>query len=80
MNKSDILEILLSKDFFSFSFKKRNGTIRYALGTLNHSFISQYWTPTETGGYEEPEDVIRYFDMDALAWRSFKVDSLIEIE
>lgn len=80
MSKSEILELFYSKVYFSFSFKKKDGTLRYAIGTVDQDFISEYWKPTDSGGYEEPEDIIRYFDVDALAWRSFRVDSFIQVE
>jgi hypothetical protein len=52
--------------------------VREAHATLDPAIISEYWQP-KGGGYEEAEDVIRYFDLEALAWRSFKVENFIDV-
>lgn len=52
--------------------------MREAHATLDPVIISEYWQP-KGGGYEEAEDVIRYFDLEALAWRSFKVENFIDV-
>lgn len=80
MNKQQILDKMKEKLYFSFSFYKADGSIRYATGTNDQAYISQFWEPTETGGFEEPKDIIRYFDVDAEAWRSFRVDRFISME
>ncbi|WBF79301.1 hypothetical protein IACHDJAJ_00062 [Aeromonas phage vB_AdhS_TS3] len=80
MNKQEILNEFRKKQYFAFSFQKADGSIRYALGTNDNQYISKYWNPSKEGGYEEPEDVVRYFDVDANAWRSFRVDRFISME
>ena len=76
--KQEILERLPKTGEFRFFFYKKDGTVREAYATLDPSVISEYWRP-KGGGYEEAEDVIRYFDLEALAWRSFKVENFIDL-
>ena len=63
-----------------FKFKKKDGTIREARGTLKADLLPK----VEVLESEEPkkkrvidEDVICYYDLDKLAWRSFRFEQLI---
>lgn len=76
MNKNAILEDLHKVEIFVIAYIKNDGSVRIAQGTLNEGFISQLWEPTGRG-YEEGEDIIRYFDLDAQNWRSFRVDRFV---
>lgn len=76
--KQEILERLPKTGEFRFFFYKKDGTVREAYATLDPSVISEYWQP-KGGGYEEAEDVIRYFDLEFLSWRSFKVENFIDV-
>lgn len=64
----------------TFSFKKKDGTIREARGTLKADLFPNVKT-TES---KEPtkkravaEDIICYYDLDKTGWRSFRFDQLI---
>lgn len=79
MNKEQILKEFSTGKFFQFSFQKADGSVRQALGTLDSEYINNFWE-SSGNGYEEAYDIIRYFDVDAEGWRSFKVERFLEIE
>lgn len=79
MNKNDIILEFYTQRFFTFYYYKADGSLRTANGTTDDEYISQFWTDTGNG-YDEPEELIRYFDTDAQAWRSFKVDRFVSFE
>ena len=56
-----------------FSFIKEDGTCREAFGTLIKEIIEKVWTPKGAEPKPNPE-VVRYFDIQAEGWRSFRVD------
>ena len=78
MNKQQILDLLNYDKIVHFQFKKADGSIRDAVGTMDWAFILNYWEPTGTGS-EEHTEVIRYFDVEALSWRSFRVENFIGV-
>lgn len=57
-----------------FVFKKANGEIRNAVGTLANNMYQYEFKGT---GYASPTSCIRYFDLERKAFRSFTVASLI---
>lgn len=65
---------LLKSNIVTFKFKKRDGSIRKAKGTL----ISKY-LPALKGGSPRPEHQMVYFDMEKDHWRSFRSYSFIKI-
>ena len=75
--KADEIILLQSKmmeQAVKFQFKKKDGTIRTAIGTLKRSLMKQedgtLWTPK---GEEKPEPatIVRFFDVEKGAWRCF---------
>ena len=60
-----------------FSYKKKDGSIRTAKGTLNAKHIPEEHVPKNTG-YEAPVGVQRYYDLNSEGWRSFLVENLVE--
>lgn len=66
----------------TFSFKKKDGTVREARGTLKAELLPKVEvTKTED---EKPkknrvvaEDMICYYDLDKAGWRSFRFDQLV---
>ena len=58
-----------------FEFVKDNGEQRKAVGTLVMDEITKHWTPVVEATHNKP-DVVRYFDIDILKWRSFRIDRL----
>ena len=79
MNKLQILEEFNRRGYFLFLFKKADGSIRHAMGTVDPGFINKYWSSTGNG-YEELEEIIRYFDVDAQGWRCFYVERFLGFE
>ena len=64
---------LVKNESVSFSFKKVDGTIRNAIGTLLETI-----TPAIVGERKSnPTKVQIYFDLEKQQWRSFKIESLI---
>ena len=67
----------LHKGIVEFKYKKKNGDIRTAHGTLNIDLIGEANAPKGTG-YEVSDNIIRYYDTDSEGWRSFIVDNFID--
>lgn len=64
----------LRDNIVTFKFKKRNGEIRTAHGTLHPSYL-----PKLRGGAPRPEHQMVYYDLDKEGWRSFRSYSFIKI-
>ena len=64
----------LRDNIVTFKFKKRNGEIRTAHGTLHPSYL-----PKLRGGTPRPEHQMVYYDLDKEGWRSFRSYSFIKI-
>ena len=64
------------KGTFYFKFKKVDGSERLACGTVDPEVIAKYHKFSETSKTPNP-DVQVYFDLDALAFRSFKKANFI---
>lgn len=57
-----------------FTYRKLNGEIRNAVGTLKNI---DYLRKTTGNAYQRPADVLCYFDIEKKAFRSFTIQSLI---
>ena len=65
--------------YFYFTFKKVDGSVRLACGTVDPEIIGKYHTFSSTTSNKKPNpDMQVYFDLDALAFRSFKKANFIE--
>lgn len=69
---------LLNEGEVKFQFTKKNGKTRDARGTTNLGLIPEANHPKGTG-YTEPDDTVRFFDLDKNAWRSLCWDSFIGV-
>ena len=71
----------LSTGVWRFSYYKTNGSIREAVGTLDMSRIPEDKRPKgdmSDGAAREPSvNTFPYYDLDAAAWRSFRLDNFI---
>lgn len=70
------LKIALHKGPVYFSFLKKNGQTRNALGTLhnvNHLLVG-------SDKFKQDNFTIRYYDLEAKAFRAFKVNNLLEVK
>ena len=69
----------LRNNIMAFTFRKKNGEIRHALGTRNLTLAENYTgakIPTPTG-YEQPTS---YYDVERGGWRSWKEGNVISID
>ena len=64
----------LRDNIITFKFRKRNGELRTAHGTLHPDYL-----PKLRGGAPRPERQMVYFDLDKNSWRSFRSYSFIKI-
>ena len=83
--KADEIMLLQSKmmeQAVKFQFKKKDGSIRDAVGTLKRSLMLQadgtIWTPIGDAK-PEPASIMRFFDCENGAWRSFSCLEFIAI-
>ena len=77
---SERLKAKLHENGVVFKYKKVNGDIREAYGTLNIDVMGEENMPKRNTGIEYSEDVIRYYDLNSKGWRSFKAENLISYE
>lgn len=81
MNNSEInikdFKNALNEGTVEFKYKKKDGSIRDAKGTLNIDIMGSENAPTGSG-YNISDSNIRYYDLNSNGWRSFLVDNLLE--
>lgn len=65
----------LHKGKVKFSYSKKDGSVRDAVGTLVIDIMGEENAPK--GGYASPVNTIRYYDLNSNGWRSFIIDNLI---
>ncbi len=73
----ELLQIKLMNGCAKFIFKKKNGELRIANGTLLEKVVMN-----NTNGYGTPRKIYNcqaYYDVEEQAWRSFKYENLIAI-
>lgn len=81
LKKDDVLD-LLRKTIVTVQFMKADGNLRNMVCTLLPEHIPADQQPKSPGNGEPfiprewPEDVIRVFDIEKGAWRSFRLDSV----
>jgi len=60
-----------------FRFMKMDGSLREARGTTNLALVPTHLHPSEEPKQKQPDNVIRYFDIDKNWWRSLREETLI---
>lgn len=78
------LQKLLSESILSFSFVKKDGTVRQSFGCLDDKVISENnATPKPQDPNKPvkptPVNLVKYFDTEKKAWRSFNIETLYEV-
>lgn len=78
-----VLQSKMLEQAVKFQFRKKDGTIRNAIGTLKRALMKQsdgtMWEPK--GEHKpEPTSVIRYFDLEKGMWRCFDCTAFIGAE
>ena len=63
----------------NFVFTKKDGTERQARGTLNFDMIPETDQPKGTQTWEDDADMVKYYDLDKEAWRSFRWEQFVEV-
>jgi len=85
-NVADVLRERLHQGEVNFVFKKVDGSRRAAVGTTNLDLVPQDMWPKDMSGIEESDDkqknmgVVRFFDCEKGAWRSCKVENILEVD
>lgn len=72
------IEAMLEKGVVELVFEKKDGTIRKMLATTNLGMIPKENHPIGFGRKSETAKPV--FDLEAGGWRSFRWDSLLEVE
>jgi len=73
--KLDELRQVLQMERARFEYKKRDGTVRQAYGTLQFAFIPENLQPKSGNNTDYEYSNFRYFDLDKNAWRSISSDT-----
>lgn len=79
MTQQEFQQVLRESYGTKFKFIKKDGTERVANGTLNFDSIPDKDIPKGTQTWEDQEDMVKYYDLDKAAWRSFHWDQFVEI-
>lgn len=74
----EYLEQMLPKRIVRVTFTKQDGTERVMFCTTCPDIIPPDDLPKYEQTYEEKKTVQRVYDVDKKAWRSFRLDSIIE--
>lgn len=76
----DWLTGLLKDTVVEVVFTKKDGSERTMKATLKHDYIAEHWTPkVEDSQHLHSKDVLPVFDVDAAGWRSFRWDSIKQV-
>lgn len=76
---NDFRTLLRNNKEVNFTFKKKDGTLREAKGTTEISILeNNYAVPSGTGN-ATPIDVVKFFDINKLEWRSARIETITSI-
>jgi hypothetical protein len=76
---SRTLRARLAAGTVCFTFTKIDGTTRPASGTTCLSLIPDAFRP-KASGKRTPDNLVTYFDLDRMAWRSCRGDLIVSID
>ena len=72
-------KLLRNNKEVDFTFKKKDGMLREAKRTTEISILeNNYAVPSGTGNVT-PIDIVKFFDLDKLEWRSARIESITSI-
>ena len=78
-----MLESKMLEQAVKFQYRKKDGTIRDAEGTLDRSKMDlgdgTLWEPVGKGLPEKP-GWVRYWDLKSMGWRQFNIFNLVAVE
>lgn len=77
----ETLKNRLKEGVVSFTYTKKDGSERTALGTTKHEEIESAGgnIPTGSSNYRVSEESTRYYDLNSNGWRSFRNENLVSI-
>ena len=76
---NEMRQLLLNNKEVNFTFIKKDGTEREARGTTEKHVLDENCATPNGQGNAVSRDVIKFFDLDKLGWRSAKVESIISV-
>lgn len=79
MTQQEFKQTLRESYGTKFKFTKKNGEERIAVGTLNFDAMPETAVPSGTQTWEDPEDIVKYYDLEKSGWRSFRWEQFVEI-
>lgn len=83
MSRADYVALLKS-NLLLVTFRKTNGEIRHMKATQYQPYLDRVCPPRTPGAVDRPRkdnpDLVPCWDMEANAWRSFLLDSVIEYQ
>ena len=74
--KKDEIKLSLKKSRCLIVYQKVNNELNVRRGTLNFDFITSGNEPDGNNNFVDYDKTVRYFDITANAWRSFRIDKL----
>lgn len=74
------LKELMKTGKINFTYVKTNGDVRNATGTLDLKYIDERGGTPNGTGYEVPENVLRYWDVNSDGWRSCRINLIQSFE
>lgn len=81
VNVAQVLRDALKNGKVNFVFKKKDGTRRPAVGTLDFNIIPPADTEFKSESQrEERDDQVTYYDLEKSAWRCCKTENILEID
>lgn len=69
---------MLNEGMVEFTFRKKNGEVRNMFGTRNMSYVPDEMKP-KGGMNSKSEHIVTVFDLENMSWRSFDIDSVLEV-
>ena len=80
MIKKDELVALLKEKVLTVNFKKKDDTMRKMVCTLSEEYLPELEIKENVKPRKENIDVIKAWDVEKRAWRSFRFDSLVDYD
>lgn len=81
VNVAQVLRDALKQREVHFVFKKKDGSRREAVGTLDFARIPYQDTQFKSEEQrEERDDQVTYYDLEKMAWRCCKTENILSIE
>ena len=79
MTRQELIDLLV-KNTANIKFTKVDGTVRDMRCTLNKVHLPENLDMNEDSNRKVNESVLPVYDLDKKGWRSFRIDSVIEVD